>query len=322
MSTFDQLYQWKRKGIISDPQYQALALLIRKDRFSVFLELNALLYLGVLALAGGLAWTFNTYFTNLGDAFILTSLSAIFAASLYYCFSRALPYSDAEVESPNLIIDYVLYLGCLVLSVELGYIEYRFSVLRDAWDGYLLLSTAVFFFLAYRFDNRFVLSLGLSSLAGWFGLRINRFGFQSEEWLRISALIYGVVVVYAGAFLYRRAIKKHFFDAYLHVAANIVLLAALSGANNFRLFFYKADPHETFYLCLLLALCAASIVLGFRFQRFAFVLYGTIYGYIGLSFRIMSNLHDSVVELSYIVVSGAIVIVSMAVLARRFAREE
>jgi hypothetical protein len=322
MTTVDRLNDWKQKGIITDPQHQALASLVRKERFSVFLELNALLYLGVLAVAGGLGWTFNTYFTSLGDAFILTSLSAILAASLYYCFSRALPYSRAEVESPNLIFDYVLYLGCLVLSVELGYIEFRFSILRDAWDNYLLLSTAVFFLLAYRFDNRFVLSLGLSSLAGWFGLRVNRFRLESVEWLRISALIYGVVVVYAGTFLYRRGIKKHFLDAYLHVAANIVLLAALSGSNA-RIFFSPTQSKsEIFYLGLLLALCASSIALGFRFERFAFVLYGTVYGYIGLSAQILSNIHDDVAVLAYIVVTGAIVIVAMAVLARRFARGE
>ena len=320
MATLDRLNAWKQTGVITGAQYEALSSLVRRDRFSVFLELNALLYIGVLSVAAGLAWTFQTYFSNLGDAFILGSLSAILIASLYYCFSRGLAYSSAEVESPNLIFDYVLYLGCLVLSVELGYIEFRFSVMRDAWDNYLLLSTAVFFFLAYRFDNRFVLSLGLSSLAGWFGLRLSRFGFQSAEWLRISALVYGALVVFAGTLLHRLGIKKHFFETYLHVAANVVLLAALSGAN-----FQPLTPStstQVFYLGLLLALCTTSVVLGFRFKRFAFVLYGTVYGHIGVSTQVLRVVRGPILSLSYIVVTGAIVIISMAVLARRFAREE
>ncbi len=63
----------------------------------------------------------------------------------------------------------MLYLGSLTWSVELGYIESRFHLLSGQWDLYLLATAVLFFFLAYRFDNRFVLSLALSSLAGWFG---------------------------------------------------------------------------------------------------------------------------------------------------------
>jgi len=38
-----------------------------------------------------------------------------------------------EVESPNPVVDYVLYLACALFSVTLGYIEFRFEVLKAAW---------------------------------------------------------------------------------------------------------------------------------------------------------------------------------------------
>jgi hypothetical protein len=47
-------------------------------------------------------------------------------------------------------------------------------------DFYLLATTGVDFFLAYRFDNRFVLSLALSSLAGWFGLTISHWSAYED----------------------------------------------------------------------------------------------------------------------------------------------
>src|SRR5436190_23401351 len=131
MSTLDRLAYWRETGILTESQYETISALVRKERFSVFLELNALLYLGVLSLAAGLGWTFQTYFADLGDAFILTTLSATLAGSLYYCFSRGLPYSHAEVESPNLIFDYLLYFSCLVLTVVVCYIEFRFRLLQD-----------------------------------------------------------------------------------------------------------------------------------------------------------------------------------------------
>src|SRR5438445_806708 len=132
VTTLDRLQQWRRSGIITDAQLAALGALVRKEWFSVFFELNALLYIGVLSLVAGLAWTLQTHFKGLGDVFILLTLSSFLAGSLYYCFSRATPYSNAEAESPNFVFDYVLYLACLVLSVELGYVEFRFEWLRDA----------------------------------------------------------------------------------------------------------------------------------------------------------------------------------------------
>src|SRR5215469_18149153 len=117
MTTLERLNQWQKTGVIRESQYAAIGALVRKKRFSLFVEVNALLYLGVVSLAVGLGWTFKTYFTNLGDAFILTTLSAMLVGSLYYCFTRGLTYSNEAKESPNLLFDYVLYFACLVLAV-------------------------------------------------------------------------------------------------------------------------------------------------------------------------------------------------------------
>src|SRR6476661_612611 len=156
-------------------QHDVLSALVRKERYSVFVELHTLLYLGVASFVAGLGWTIQTHFRGLGDAAILLALTLALAWSLYYCFSRGRPYSNGRVEAPGFAFDYVLYLGCLVLGLELGYLEFRFQLLKESWDHYLLLSASVFFLLAYRFDNRLVLSLALSTLAGWFGLRLTHF---------------------------------------------------------------------------------------------------------------------------------------------------
>src|SRR5579883_1379119 len=172
MTTLEQLRKWKDSGAITGAQFDTIAAIVRKDRFSVFVELNALLYLGVLSFVAGLTWTIQTYFANLGDAAILIGLSGLLAGSLYYCFSRATNWSSEQVESPTMAFDYVLYLACLVFGAELAYIESRFHLLQDKRDYYLLISALLYFVFAYRFDNRFVLSLGLSTLAGWFGVKI------------------------------------------------------------------------------------------------------------------------------------------------------
>lgn len=314
MKTTERLERWRNAGLITNAQYGALKTIVLKERFSVFLELNALLYVGVISLVGGLAWSAGAYSERIGDSFLVIILSGLFALCLWYCFSRSHAYSTAEVESPNLAFDYVLYAGCLIFSLDLGYIENRFQLLQSAWDSYLLLGAAIFFVLSYRFDNRLVLLLGLSSLAGWFGLRFSKFGLLTEDSIRVYALAYGTLVAAAGSWLWRRTIKKHFLDMYLHLAANVVFVALLTGV----------DSNASGWVCLagLLLLCGVAGWMGITFRRFAFVAYAVVYGYSGISYQVISELGDFVPSLAYLMITGIMVVIWMARLARQLTTEK
>jgi hypothetical protein len=314
MKILKDLERWSKTGAITGAQCDAISALVRKDRFSVFVELNTLLYLGVLSFVGGVGWTIQTRFVRLGDAAILSALTLTFCFCLYYCFSRALPYSTERVEHSGLAFDYVLYLGCLVLAIELGYVETQFHILQAHWDNYLLLSAFVFFILAYRFDNRFVLSLALSTLAGWFSLRLSGFPDLGGPSVRTTGLVYGSLVAIAGTGLYKAGIKKHFLEAYLHVAANVLFIALLSEL-------FESDANGL-YLLGLLGLAGIAIALGVRFKRFAFVVYGVVYLYFGISVRLLLGIDSFTAGLAYVAISSTVVIVTLVAIARRFGREE
>src|SRR5215467_10814421 len=111
MTILTQLERWKDSGVISSEQHKLLGGLSRGEPFSVFLELNILLYAGILAFVAGLGWTISTWSQQVGDIAVLTILSTMFAACTWYCFSRAPAWSPAETPSPSLVFDYVLYLG-------------------------------------------------------------------------------------------------------------------------------------------------------------------------------------------------------------------
>jgi hypothetical protein len=314
VTTLDRLRDWNQTGILTDVQHGTLAALVRRERFSVFLELNAALYIGVLSFVAGLGWTFQTYSADLGDAFILATCSVLFGGCLYYCFSRGAQYSHGAVDSPSLAFDYVLYLGCLILSAELAYVEFRFHLFHGAWDNYLLFAAATFALLAYRFDNRFVLSLALASFAGWFGLKVSAFEFRAADSLRLSALIYGAIVAATGTALHRAGIKPHFLEAYLHVAANVIFSAVVSGIED--------RSGSAAYFVALAALSAVAIVLGIRWTRFVFVAYGIVYGYIGFTVEVLRNVHGGTEFFGYFVGTGTLVIIALVILARRFGRDE
>ncbi len=313
MTIYSRLDQWKEQGILSPGQHTLLSNLSRGNPFSLFLELNLLLYAGILAFVAGLGWTVTTFSQQLGDALILTALSTILAVCFWYTFSRAPAWSAKEVPSPSLLFDYVLYLGALIWSVELAYIENRFHLLSGQWDLYLLTPAALYFVLAYRFDNRFVLSLALSSLAAWFGLTISHFPSHQDSTYRQYAIVYSLFIAAAGAITHRRALKPHFFGTYLNIAANVLFWALLSGVFD--------RQNEALWLLALLAACAASLTWGLLRRQFSFVAYAAVYGYIGISSILIRNINDATAILAYFVVTGVAMLVILVVIARRFGKE-
>jgi hypothetical protein len=313
MTILTRLKRWEESGITSSEQHTLLAGLSRGEPFSIFLELNILLYAGILAFVAGLGWTVSTWSQQLGDVLVLTVLSTMLAACFWYCFSRAPAWSPRETPSPSLVLDYVLYLGSLIWSLELAYIENRFHILSGKWDLYLLGTAGLFFVLAYRFDNRFVLSLALSSLAGWFGLTVSHWPSHQDETYRQYALLYSVIVGGAGAILQRRGLKPHFFGTYLNIAANVLFWALLSGVFN--------REGYLIWLLGLLAACGASLAWGLARRQFSFVAYAAIYGYVGISSILLRDMNDSTAILGYFLVTGIAMLVMLVQIARRFGRE-
>jgi hypothetical protein len=313
MTILTRLEQWKEHGIISGEQHTLLAGLSHGEPFSLFLELNILLYAGVLAFVAGLGWTISTWSQQLGDVLVLAILSALLAACFWYCFSRAPAWSPAETPSPSLVFDYVIYLGSLTWSVELAYLENRFHVLSGEWGLYLLATAGLFFFLAYRFDNRFVLSLALSSLAGWFGLTISHWPSHQDAEYRQYAILYSLVVGVAGAVLQRRGLKPHFFGTYLNIAANVLFWALLSGV-------FNREGYLVWFLALLAA-CGASLAWGLARRQFSFVAYAAVYGYVGISAILIRDINGETAILSYFVVTGIAMLVMLILIARRFGKE-
>ena len=313
MTILDRLEQWKNSGVISPEQHALLAGLARGRPFSVFLELNILLYAGILAFVGGLGWTVTTWSQQLGDVVVLTVLSMLLGVCFWHCFSRAAAWSPGEVASPSLVFDYVLYLGSLVWSVELTYLETRFHLLSGQWDLYLLATSVLFFFLAYRFDNRFVLSLALSALAGWFGLAISRWPSHQDAEYREYAILYSLIVSGGGALLQRRGLKAHFFGTYLNIAANVLFWALLFGV-------FEREGYAGWLLGLLAA-CGASLAWGLSRRQFSFVAYAAVYGYIGVSAVLIRDINDSTTVLSYFVFTGIAMLAMLVQIARRFGRE-
>jgi len=314
MTILSRLDRWKNEGLISPEQHVHLASVARNEPFSLFLEINVLLYLGVFAFVAGLGWTVGTWSQQLGDLLILALLTIILAASFVYSFYRTPAWSPKQEFASTPVVDYVIYLGCLVWGIELAYLEKRFHLLSGQWDTYLLLTTTFFFFLAYRFDNRFVLSLALSSLAGWLGLTISHWPSDQDAAYRLYALIYCLLVGVAAVIFRLIDLKRHFFGTYLNVVENVLFCSLLSGV-------FQTRGYALWFIALLVAV-GASLAWGITQRQFVFVAYAAVYGYVGVSWLLIRNSSDSTFVLLYFVTTAIAMLALLVTIARRFGRPE
>lgn len=279
--------------------------------FSVYRELRFFLYAGILLIIAGAGLTVKQYFVDLGDAAIISALTLCSLAALAYCFAKGSPYERDEVASPNIAFDYILFFGCTFYSMDIAFIETRYHVLGRFWENYLLISVALFFFLAYRFDNRLVLSMALSTLAAWFGFTLSLHRLNLEKYYRFYAIAYALTVLCAGYLLYRTNIKKHFFNIYLNFAIHFLCIALVSGVAEYKML--------SLYFPALLAACGALAYYSTQIRKFLYMLYAAIYGYIGISIVIVDQIYrQTFLIFAYFIVSSLLMIGFIFKLSRRF----
>lgn len=272
MTLLERLEAAQREGLLTAPQGRAIRAAEVGAPFSIHAEIRALMYVGVLFIAGGAAATVRKYFDAWGPVAIVGGLSAGSLACFAYVFRRGVAWSRERVSTPA-AVDYALLLGCLLLSADVGYVEAKWRLLAGDWQRHLLACAGLFLALAYRCDNRLVLSLGLSSLAAWLGLEMKTFGLAFYESHRAYALLFGLLCAGAGALSHRESVKAHFLDVYLNFAAHFLGAALLSGVFDFRL--------ASFHFYVLAAVCGMGAVYAFRSRRFLYLAYAVLYGYVG-----------------------------------------
>ena len=152
MTVLARLGQWKSAGAITEAQPDVIATLARRDRFSVFIELNALLYPRRAGVRGRRGLD-DHHLPELGDAAIVSALTCAFSGAFYYCFTHGLPYARARSSIPgSRSTTCSISAACCWRSIS---VTSRRAITRSAPHGTIRCRwrPAVFFALAYRFDN-------------------------------------------------------------------------------------------------------------------------------------------------------------------------
>lgn len=306
----------EREGILSGPQAALLRRVYGRRLVSVYWELRVLLYAGIVTFTTGLGLLVHKNLRSFADLILLSGIGAGCTACFVYCFAAGGGFRRGQVPPPHAAYDYVLFLGCLLLGIGVGYLEVRYSVLAGQWSGWLLASGFVYLASAHYFDNRLVLSLALSTLGAWLGVRTSLFanaGFTGlYSW---NGLLFGAAVVAAGAAQTRLGWKRHFLAVHLQLGLNVLFVALVSGV-------LRRDVGIA-YLVGLGALSAGSALYALRVRQFSYLVYSVVYGYAGVTAFLMDRTHWRQVPASlYFLVTSGGVVWALVAFHRRFRSEE
>jgi len=284
-----------------------LRALERREIFSVYPELRFLSWAGVMLIVAGVGVLVSKNLDRIGPS-VLASTIALAAAACYAYAARR-----RNSATPSLVDDYVLLLGALLLSADLGYVESQFHLLDRGWPRHFLVLAVVHGLTAYVFGSRALLSLSISALAAWLGIEQRvRTMFDSSTDTSIRAF-FGAGLVLLWRVADRRARPARTFEpVFDHFAANLALLGSIV------LTFDSATRVVGTLLTLVVA--AVVIVHGVRKTTAIFVLYAYVYAVVAVDVLVVDWLHGETSILLYLIASTISAIVGLFVLHARLRR--
>ncbi len=277
--------------------------------FFVHWELKTLLYLGVILLNVGLGYLIYQNIDTIGHVVIIALISLLCAACFFYAARTTLPFSLEEVKSPTLYFDYALLLGCLTFLIVEGYLQFQYNVFGTQYALATFIPILLFFPVAYYFDHRGALSLGIVALGTWLGLKITPFDVLNQNDFSNPTLVYtgillGILLSLIGLISTSKNVKKHFAFTYFNFGIHLFFISSLTALFNF-------DN---------LVLCVPLIVLGViswiwyarKTTSFYFFLCAIIYGYIAFTYLIIKtlsriNIDPTIYYLYFIASCGGII---------------
>lgn len=304
---YKQLFQ---DGLINPKQFGFLEAIQTRKIISVYAELRLILYVGILMFTGGIGYFAYQNLGDIGHVLAMVLIGASIVVGFHFINKFSQSYSNQEVHVDLPYFDYLLILVSLLIISLFTYVQVYFDLVEVLLNWTSFLAAAIFFFMAYRYDNRALLSMGIVALAAGIGLSISPVNWvegnlASSIDLYIISIIFGALLIGTGRISQKKEIKPHFRFTYQNFGLLLFYLGCITG---------MFVENAVFGILLL----AAAVLVGYRAwnnKEFLFFLYSSIAGYFGISyllFRIMSAIDDdSIWLLIYYIPISTIVYVTL-----------
>lgn len=262
----------------------------RREVVSIYPELRLLTWAGVMLISTGVGIYISKHLDDVGPLAIAAAIGMAAVACYAWAFWK-------QTREATLIDDYVLLLGALLASADVGYIEYHYHLLGASWSRHFLFLALLHAATAYVFGSRLVLSLSVASLAAWLGIERRSVDaiFDAPVDTAGRAFICAAIVLgwrVADKFARRATTFSSLFD---HAAANLAFWGALTLA------VHKETRPLGCAIAVVLAI--ASMLYGRRTGEGTFIIYAWVYGTIAIDIAVCNAIDEEVLITLYLLVS-------------------
>jgi hypothetical protein len=285
-----ELRELRSTGALDEVAAAHAIALERRTLFCVFDELRAALYAAVALVITGVGILIKEHLDRIGLLTLIFALALAGAA----CYVPAIR-EKSRGNPQSTVTDYLLLLGALIVSADVGYAESQFHLLLTAFHA----------FTAYALQSRLVLSVALTSLAGWFGIErgpgnLSPWHFATPE-LGLRSLLCAAVIL-AWRAIDQRINAARFREVFEHFAANLAFWGAVGWCSNAHL--------RVLGIITLLVLAAIAVHKALRSGAESFAVYGVGYTALGLSLVIAQvtdlSLFGATVVLAIVLFAAAV----------------
>lgn len=278
-----------KHNIIDEPQFQFLEALRTKKIASLYHELRLMLYLGIMLFTGGAGYFAYQNIGSVGHIIAMTVLFIAIVVGFIFIHQHSKPYSHEVVTVNHAYYDYILLLVPLLVISLLTYVQVYFDLTKYLlhWSSYI--TSAIFFYMAYRYDNRALLSMGISTLSAAIGLSITpidwaKGNIEYTTSIHTTSILTGLLFIAAGQISAYKHIKKHFCFTYQNFGLLLLFAGCIASMFN---------NHATAFFALATIISAGLVcIYSWKFKEFLFFIYGSIAGYIAVTYLLFFIAND------------------------------
>lgn len=270
-----------QRNLISDEQHRFLEAIQTNRIVSVYTELRLILYLGIMLFTGGVGYFAWQNMGEIGHMACMVLMAVAIGVGFYFIQKFAKPYSNSQVTNSLVYFDYLLILVSLLIISLFTYVQVYFDWVELLINWTSFISAVLLLFMAYRYDNKALLAMGIAALAAAVGISITPVDWAKGDWqitseLYLTSMLLGTLLWVAEYITHDKGIKRHFRFTFQHFGLLLFYVGGLGAMFN--------DNHPWPYAALMLLVGTALTFYTWKKKEFLFFLYSNLAAYMAFTY--------------------------------------